>query len=72
MTDTVAEAVEFAYELFKEVGDRSAQAANNTAPVALKSEGTEVVSLSASWTKTREEVVSAKAELNALRASSAL
>lgn len=72
MPDTVAEAVELGNELVKQVCNRSAQAANNATPVALSSEGFEVVSLSASSEKARGEAVSAKAELDALCAADEL
>lgn len=65
---TVAEVMDFADELFKQVGETGAQVSNDAATLTLHSAETDVSSLSADSKKACEEVTSAKAELNALRA----
>lgn len=56
-------------ELVKQVCEHDAQAAKNAAPVAIPSEDIEVLSLSATLKKAREEADSAKIDLDALCAA---
>lgn len=64
---TVAEGVELADELVKQVGESEAQAANNAAPVMQPEVETKIISRSSHLKKAREEAARGKAELNALR-----
>lgn len=55
MPDIDAEAVESTDKLVKQLGDRSAQVADNALPLPLSLERAEVVLLSASLTKTSQQ-----------------
>lgn len=67
--DTVANAVELVDELIRQVDEQFALVSKNTAPVAVSSEGTEIVPLTTSLQKAWKGSVIAKSELDGLCAA---
>lgn len=72
VSDTIPEAVELADKLVMQVGESVAQAESDAAPETLLPVENEVLSLSANLKRSREEAVSAKAEIGALCAAAEL